>query len=147
MNRRRIQRELRKRFAAAPPPAENFWADFRNRAAALPRTPAAVREVRARPPAVRRAPVWALAALLVLLGIGAGVIFGLARQRSAGAAGQGRTVAAVPAGPAANAALSSVNAVDVRVDYDSVIIMNDASHGTTLVWIDGMSTTRPAGGG
>lgn len=50
--------------------------------------------------------------------------------------------AVAAAAPAAEKPLSSVESVDVQVEYRSVMIVQDEAHGGTLVWLAGVDDSR-----
>ena len=116
---REIRAELAQRHAAPEPrPAPAFWADFRARLAVAPgRVAAAARRRR-----LSLGIAWATAALAVL--VGAVALFTPGGER----------------GAAPSAVASQVEDIKVFVPYSGVIIMHDAEHGGTLVWVAGMGS-------
>ena len=114
-----IIQELRGfRGSPAPPPATEFWGTFRARAQDIPQeTPVLQREERA-------AARWWLGAG-GLAGATVVLVLALALEIRA----------PVPTEPQR---LSKVDEVTVHVDYDSMMIVEDAEYEGTVVWIAGV---------
>jgi hypothetical protein len=114
-----VSSRLRRQAAGAGPrPAEEFWADFRARAALMRQdTPDAVRE-RA-PLALRWA--YAVAAALVLVAVSLFIL------------------------PGQPAAVTRIKAMEVVAPHSGVIIMNDDAGKGTIVWIAGMESGNGSG--
>ena len=115
--------------ADSPPPLrdkQEFWSDFRARAALVNREATAAIAERSRRRALVLTTVGATAvALVVLLAI--------------------LPALDAPNGPAAADAsrLSDVESVTVEVDYDTLMIVEDKENGGTLIWMDGLQTNPP----
>lgn len=127
------ERALRKALCEAsslpePRPAAAFWQDFRARASLTVQQSS---EAAAVAPAGSLLSLrWASAALLLLLVVSAAVaLHPWARPVQ---------VATVPVPPAA--ALSKVEEVEVLSDYSSVMIVEDAENGGTVIWVASADT-------
>ncbi len=102
-----------------PPPAEEFWADFKARASLAGRAPALSA---ARSPSVAWARfAWTTAAVAVVSAL---LLVPLLRKPDV------VSIAAVPVGT------STVEEIEVYVPYSSVMILEDEETGGTIVWLD-----------
>ncbi len=139
-----LRRQVKRDFAApSPPPADRFWGRFRERLQLTQRGPvgegtASCRGGRLTSTAllrVRRALLPVLAAVVIALLLHSRRPSTLETTRGQPAARPGG--AAVP--------LSSVEEIDVLMEYDSVIIVEDPQSRGTLVWITGANSAAPGG--
>lgn len=124
------RRALRAHCAVpASVPADDFWSLFRARAALVPRV--------ARRPAVAALRLWGgrLGWVTAVCVVGVAVWIGIRPPPAVGPLAPERLTLA---------GLSTVDQVDVRVPYGSLLIVRDPQHGGTLVWVAGV---QPAGDG
>lgn len=122
-----VREELSRRAASpAPAPADQFWAKFRSRAAREPRA-----EVVA-VPWLWFAPshAWAAAAAVAVL---AGLLW---------IAGPGGGASSRGAGGGPRLLVSAVEEIHVFVTYSSVVILQDAKNGSTLVWLGNLGKKK-----
>jgi hypothetical protein len=119
-----------------PRPATAFWQDFRARASL---TVQQAPEAATAPGGTLLSLRWASAALVLLLGLGAAALYLHPRLEPV-------QVAVAPAAPPRPALppsiLSKVEEVEVLSEYSSVMIVEDAENGGTLIWV--ASVDRPA---
>ncbi|NOY83026.1 MAG: hypothetical protein GXP31_18665 [Kiritimatiellaeota bacterium] len=136
--------QIRHDFSAPePPPEDRFWGRFRERVRAIPRiTP--VREDGASSNGPRRArPVWLRVGRVLAPALAAVAIALLLRVHQAPAPETDRRQFSARAGKTAT--LSTVEDIDVLMDYDSVFIVEDPKSRGTLVWILGANSATPGG--
>lgn len=122
--------EIRNRMKAeyAPPTpreAGEFWSNFRIRATAM-QAPESSRTKRPQP--IWGRPMWALAAALLVVGLF------LSLPRSGGPA--------TANGPVPR---SEVKEIEVFVPYSSMMIMQDAKSGTSVVWLSDVKLNGRSG--
>jgi hypothetical protein len=115
----------------APRPAAAFWQDFRARASLTVQQAAEPAPARGGAALSLR---WAAAALALLL-----LVAAIATLRPSISP---RQVAAVVVAPPP-AELSKVEEVEVLSDYSSVMIVEDAENGGTVIWVASADTAAP----
>jgi hypothetical protein len=136
--RDRALAEALAKAAALPEPrsAEAFWQDFRARASLTVQETPATAAVHAGALFSLR---WASVAAALLVVVGAlTYLQPWARQTQVA-----ERAPAVPAAPSAQPALlSKVEEVDVLSEYSSVMIVEDAENGGTVIWVASADTPR-----
>lgn len=115
--------EALKTLASPPPPKapDEFWGDFRARVALHPQQAA---ERRLHPVAIRWA--WAAACAILLLSVGVWPLW--------------QMQAAAPTG-------TTIESYAVDVAHSAVLILNDESSESTMLWVVGMQETKLENGG